>query len=123
MSGSGHGSTRILESGLRLGAGLEEDDQPRVMAALAALESHLSRWEPDQIDLEVSVKDRDGPDQKVTLRVRPAGWPHFVAVARDRDLDHALTEARKELIRQLEDERSRRKPAKRRNRTPHHPTV
>ncbi|MCW2884967.1 MAG: hypothetical protein JWL58_1829 [Streptosporangiaceae bacterium] len=119
MSESGHGSAGILESSLRLGAGLEEEDRPRVLAALATLESHLSRWEPDQVDLEVSVKDRDGPDQKVTLQIWPAGWPHFVAVARSRDLDHALIEARKELIRQLEDERSRRKPPK--HRTPHHP--
>jgi hypothetical protein len=122
MSETESGSTRILESSLRLGAGLEDGDQRRVLTALATLESHLSRWEPDQIDLEASVKDRGGPDQKVTLQMWPAGWPHLVAVARDRDLDHALLEARKELIRQLEDERSRRKPVKG-GRASHHPTL
>lgn len=121
MSESESGSTRILESSLRLGAGVEERDRPRVLAALAPLESHLSRWEPDQIELEVSVKDRGGPDQKVTLQMWPAGWPHLVAVAHDRDPEHALIEARKELIRQLEDERSRRKPVK--GRTSPHPAT
>jgi ribosome-associated translation inhibitor RaiA len=121
MSGPENGSTGILEERLRLGVGLDGDDRPRVLGALAALESHLSRWTPDEVDLEVSVKDRDGPDQKVTLQAWLAGWPHFVAVSHDRDLDHALTEVRKELLRQLEDERSRRKPLK--HRTPHHHTT
>jgi ribosome-associated translation inhibitor RaiA len=114
MDGIESGSTGLLESSLRLRAGLEENDRPRVLAALAALESHLSRWSPDQVELEVSVKDRDDPDQKVTLQAWPAGWPRLVAVAQGRDLDHALIEARRELIRQIEDERSRRKPHKHR---------
>jgi ribosome-associated translation inhibitor RaiA len=121
MSGTENGSTGIVENSLRLGAGLDEDDRPRVLEDLASLDSHLSRWTPDQVDLEVSVKDRDGPDQKVTLQAWLAGWPHFVAVSHNRDLDHALIETRKELIRQIEDERSRRKPHK--HRTPHHRTT
>jgi ribosome-associated translation inhibitor RaiA len=112
MSGIENGPTEVLEKRLRLGAGFPETERPRVLKALATLESHLSGWKPDRIDLEVSVKDRDGPDQKVTLQAWLAGWPHFVAVSHDRDLDHALTEARKDLIRQIEDERSRREPHK-----------
>jgi hypothetical protein len=120
MSGTENGSAGILEQSLRLGAGLDGDDRPRVLEALGQLGSHLSRWTPGQVDLEVSVKDRDGPGQKVTLQAWPAGWPHLVAVSHDRDLDHALAEARRELIRQIEDERSRRKPLK--HRTPHRPS-
>jgi ribosome-associated translation inhibitor RaiA len=82
--------------------------------ALSALAPHLSGWEPDQVDLEVSLKDTEGPDQKVTLQAWLAGRSHLVATSHERDLDHALAEVRSELIRQIEDEKSRREPRKRR---------
>jgi hypothetical protein len=75
---------------------------------------HLSGWEHDQVDLEVSLKDADGPDQRVTLQAWLAGRAHLVATSHKRDLDHALAEVRRDLIRQIEDERSRREPRKRR---------
>jgi len=80
---------------------------------LCALAPHLSGWEHDQVDVEVSLKDTEGPDQKVTLQVWLAGRAHF-ATSHERDLDHALAEVRRDLIRQIEDERSRREPRKRR---------
>jgi hypothetical protein len=75
---------------------------------------HLSGWEHDQVDLEVSLKDTEGPDQKVTLQAWLAGRAHLVATSHERDLDHALAEVRRDLIRQIEEERSRREPRKRR---------
>jgi len=81
---------------------------------LSALAPHLSGWEHDRVDLEVSLKDTGGPDQKVTLQAWLAGRSHLVATSHERDLDHALAEVRSELIRQIEDERSRREPRKRR---------
>ena len=71
----------------------------------------------DRVDLEVSVKDTEGPDQKVTLQAWLGGRTHLVATSHERDLDHALAEVRRELIRQIEDERSRRKRRKMRHRT------
>ena len=64
----------------------------------------------------MSLKDTEGPDQKVTLHawLFLAGRAHLVATSHERDLDHALGEVRKDLIRQIEDERSRREPRKRR---------
>ena len=62
----------------------------------------------------VSLKDIEGPDQKVTLQAWLAGRAHLVATSHERDLDHALAEVRRDLIRQIEDERSRREPRKRR---------
>ena len=45
-------------------------DRPRVVRALSALAPHLSGWGHGQVDLEVSLKDTEGPDQKVTLGKR-----------------------------------------------------
>ena len=62
----------------------------------------------------MSLKDTEGPDQKVTLQAWLAGRAHIVATSHERHLDHALAEVRRDLIRQIEDERSRREPRKRR---------
>ena len=114
MSGTESSPTGTLEERLRLGAGFATADRPRILGVLSPLAQHLSGWEHDQVDLEVSLKDTEGPDQKVTLQAWLAGRAHFVATSHERDLDHALGEVRRDLIRQIEDERSRREPRKRR---------
>jgi ribosome-associated translation inhibitor RaiA len=104
----------IVEEAVRLGAGFHEADRRWVLERLAPLGKHLARWGPDQVDVEVSVKDRDGGDQQVALEASIPRWPHLVARAPGRDLDRALIEARKELIRQVDDEKHKREvPAKR----------
>jgi ribosome-associated translation inhibitor RaiA len=114
MSGTENNPIGTLEERLRLGAGLTAADRPRVLGALSALAPHLSGWEHKQVDLEVSLKDTEGPDQKLTLQAWLAGRAHLVATSHERDLDHALAEVRRDLIRQIEEERSRREPRKRR---------
>jgi ribosome-associated translation inhibitor RaiA len=114
MSGTENSTTGALERRLRLGAGFAPADRPRIVSALSALAPHLSGWEHDRVDLEVSLKDTEGPDQKVTLQAWLGGRTHLVATSHESDLDHALAEVRRELIRQIEDERSRREPRKRR---------
>ena len=68
MSGTESSSTGTLEERLRLGAGFAAADRPRILGVLSALAQHLSGWEHDQVDLEVSLKDTEGTDQKVTLQ-------------------------------------------------------
>ena len=114
MNGTENSPTATLEEHLRLGAGFAAADRPHILEALSALAPHLSGWEHDQVDLEVSLKDTEGPDQKVTLQAWLAGRAHLVATSHERHLDHALAEVRRDLIRQIEDERSRREPRKRR---------
>jgi ribosome-associated translation inhibitor RaiA len=114
MSGTENNPIGTLEERLRLGAGLTAADRPRVLGALSALAPHLSGWEHNQVDLEVSLKDSNGPDQKLTLQAWLARRAHLVASSHERDLDHALAEVRRDLIRQIEEERSRREPRKRR---------
>lgn len=114
MSGSEIGPTGTMEGRLRLGVGFAAADRRRILGALSALAPHLAGWEHDQVVLEVSLKDAEGPDQKVTLQVWLAARAHLVATSHERDLDHALAEVRRDLIRQIEDERSRREPRERR---------
>lgn len=115
MSGTENNPTGTLQERLRLGAGFAEADRMRILEALSALAPHLSGWERShQVELEVSLKDTDGADQKVTLQAWLPGRTHLVATSGERDLDHALAEVRRDLIRQIEDERSRRGPRERR---------
>jgi len=87
-----------------------------VLRVLAGLAPHLAGWNPEQVELEVSVKEREGRDQRVTFEARLAGWPRIVATSHEDDLDRALTEVRDDLIRQIEDAKARRDPHK--HRTP-----
>jgi ribosome-associated translation inhibitor RaiA len=113
MSDGENGSTPILDQSLRLGAGFSDASRGHLLELLASLERHLARWEPEKVDLEISVKDRGGPEQKVTFEARLPRWPPLVASAAARDLDHAVIEVRKEMIRQVEDEKAKRGPHER----------
>jgi ribosome-associated translation inhibitor RaiA len=106
------GTDGILDRRLRLGAGIHAAERPAVLRDLGALERHLAAWNRDAVDVEVSVKDRDGPEQQVTLEAWLPGLPPLLAKSRAKDIDRALIEARKELIRQIEDEKDRHKPRK-----------
>jgi ribosome-associated translation inhibitor RaiA len=98
------------ERAIHLGAGFKEQERPQVLETLAALGVHLKRWNPDEVDVEVSVQDRGGKEQRVTLRTTLPGLPPLVAVADDRDLTRALGEAKRELIRQIDHHKSAREP-------------
>jgi hypothetical protein len=98
----------ILDDVLRLSGGFAEADRQWVVAALSGLETHLSRWQPGEMILDVSVKHRDSKEQQVTLRAELAGYPPLVAKAADRGLNRAVAEAKRELIQQIEDGKKRR---------------
>jgi ribosome-associated translation inhibitor RaiA len=102
--------TDVLDEVVRLGAGFTDGDRPWVLERLSALVPHVARWDPADLDLEISVKHRDAKEQQVTLRADLPGYPPLVASAVDRDLDRALAEAKRELIRQVEDEKKKRDP-------------
>jgi hypothetical protein len=100
----------ILDEVLHFGAGFKDGERPWVLEALSALGPHLARWDPDDVDVEISVKDRDGKEQHVTLQADLSGYSPLVAVAADRNLERALATAKRELIRQIEDQKSLREP-------------
>ena len=95
---------------IHVGAGFLAKERPHVLDTLATLELHLGRWDPNDVDIEVTVQDRGGKEQRITLRTTLPGRPPLVAVADNPDLTRALCEAKRELIRQLEHQKSAHEP-------------
>jgi ribosome-associated translation inhibitor RaiA len=106
---TGSSRTGYLDQVLRL-RGFSDEERPWLLRTLSTLEPHLSRWDPAEASVEVSVKDRGGKEQQVTLLAELAGYPALVAKAVDRDLERALAEAKRELMEQIEDEKKKRDP-------------
>jgi ribosome-associated translation inhibitor RaiA len=100
----------VRENVIHVGAGFVAKERPHVLAALSTLETHLGRWDSRDVDVDVSLQDRGRREQRVTLRTSLPGLPPLVAVADDPDLTRALGEAKRELIRQLEHQKSAREP-------------
>jgi hypothetical protein len=99
------------ENVLHVGAGFKEQERPHVLETLSTLGPHLlGRWDPRDIDVEVSLQDRGGKEQRVTLRTSLPGRPPLVAVAANPDITRALCDAKRELIGQLEHQKSERDP-------------
>ena len=79
------------------------DEHDKVLNLLfGRLERRLSRWEPDQVELEISVKDRDTPSQRTVLECWIAGAPKFVGTSTERDLGKAVIEVRDDVWRQVD---------------------
>jgi ribosome-associated translation inhibitor RaiA len=102
------------ENVIHVGAGFVAKERPHVLEALSTLGPHLGRWDPRQVDIEVTLQDRGGKEQRITLRTTLPGRPQLVAVADNPDLTRALCDAKRELIRQLEHQKSAREPMKNR---------
>jgi ribosome-associated translation inhibitor RaiA len=98
------------ENAIRVGTGFVAKERPFVLDSLATLGPHLGRWDPSDVDIDVSLQDRGGNEQRVTLRTTLPGLPPLVAVAENPDITRALGEAKRELIRQLEHQKSSREP-------------
>ena len=98
------------ENVIRVGAGFVAKERRLVLDSLSTLEPHLGRWDPRDVDVDVSLQDRGGNEQRVTLRTTLPGLPPLVAVAENPDITRALGEAKRELIRQLEHQKSAREP-------------
>ena len=83
--------------------------RPPIVETPATLGAHLRRSNPDAVGVEVSMRDRGGKELRVTLLTAPR-WAPLVAVAADRDLTRALSEAKRELISQIDHHKAAREP-------------
>lgn len=98
------------ENVIHVGAGFVGKERPHVIQTLSTLEAHLGRWDPNDVDIDVSLQDRGGKEQRTTLRTTLPGHPPLVAVADNPDITRALGAAKRELIRQLEHQKSTHDP-------------
>lgn len=111
MSESSGRPESVLDARLRLGPGFHEADRVQVLTGLSSLGRHVVHWSADRgVDLEVSVKDRGGPEQTVTLEAWLPGWPSQVVHSTEGDLGRALVQVRQEMIRRIEDGKAKRHP-------------
>lgn len=65
------------------------------------LARRLERWEPEQVELELSVKERDTSSQRTVLECWLHGAPKMVATSTESDLERAVIEVRNDLRRQI----------------------
>jgi ribosome-associated translation inhibitor RaiA len=98
------------ESVIRIGAGFAAKEHSHVVGTLSALGPHLGRWGSRDVKVDVSLQDRGGKEQRVTLRTSLPGLTPLVAVAENPDITRALGDAKRELIRQLGRQKSARDP-------------
>ncbi|KJK34332.1 sigma 54 modulation protein/ribosomal protein S30EA [Lentzea aerocolonigenes] len=102
----------VIVRRLRLAAGFLASERGWVSERLTALGLPLRSFRDDQIDLEISLKDRQGAGQRLTLECWIDQRPrlHFVATSSERDLPTALSEVCDELIRQVDEAKTRTDP-------------
>ncbi|MBD8505200.1 HPF/RaiA family ribosome-associated protein [Hoyosella sp. G463] len=78
------------------------------------LDSRLSRWSPEQVEMEISVKERDTPSQRVVLECWISGMPKLVATSTEQQIETAIAEVRDELWSQLDKQISKQEDQRRR---------
>lgn len=93
----------VIAESLRVVTQFREDERPGLVEVMQnKLDRRLARWEPSQVDLELSVKERDTDSQKVVLECWIAGESvRFVGTSHERDLDKAVIEVRDDVHRQV----------------------
>lgn len=100
----------LPENVIRVGAGFVEKERPHVVDTLSTLGPHLARWDTHDVSVDVTLHDRGGKEQRITLHTSLPGLPPLVAVAESPDITHALSEAKHELIRQIERQKAEHEP-------------
>ena len=111
MRNSGRAKRNTLrENVIHVGAGFLAKERPHVIETLSTLEAHLGRWDSHDVDIEVTLQNRGGKEQRITLRTTLPGHPLLVAVAENPDITRALCDAKRELTRQLEHQKSTHDP-------------
>jgi ribosome-associated translation inhibitor RaiA len=99
-----------VDACLHLGHGFREDERASVVSLLDRLDHHLASEEAEHVRLDLHVKDPGQRGRKVTLECRIAGLPELVATSERDDMPAALAQVRDELVRQLDEEKSKRSP-------------
>ncbi len=78
----------------------EEHDRYRELV-FGNLERRLKRWQPEQVELELSVSGRETNAQRTELVCRIVGVPTIASTSPLPDLDKAVVEVRNDVRRQV----------------------
>ncbi|MEX1178588.1 MAG: hypothetical protein WEB09_09015 [Nitriliruptor sp.] len=96
-------SESIVAERLRIVSEFREDERDYILGQLATkLDKRLARWQPEQVELELSVKERDTPSQKMVLECWIAGQPKMVATSNEQQIQSALHDVREDLFKQID---------------------
>lgn len=102
--------TTIVADTLHLGHGFRADERDRIVTVLGRLDERLRSFDPDRIELELTVKERETPSQHTTLQAKLGGMRRLVATSDNELLEAAILEVRNDLIRQISDAKHRSEP-------------
>jgi ribosome-associated translation inhibitor RaiA len=95
---------------LRVGAGFSQGDLNWLVEQFGTLDARLAGFHADATALEISVKDRTSPGQKVTLECWLSGGDKIVTTSSEEDLHAAVMDVRDDLRRRLSDAKTRQEP-------------
>ena len=96
-------SESIVAERLRIVSEFRDDERAYVLDQLAGkLDKRLARWDAEKVELELSVKERGTPSQKVVLECWIAGIPRMVATSNESELQAALHDVREDLFKQID---------------------
>ena len=95
---------------LRVGVGFSQGDRNWIAEQFATLDARLAGFHADTTELEVMVKDREAPGQKVTLECWIAGRQKIVTTSSEEDLHAALNDVRDDLRRKLNHAKTKQEP-------------
>jgi hypothetical protein len=105
----------------RLGTGFAESETKWVTHRLTPLVTRLRSFADTAVELDLSIKDRDGADPRMTLVCRVTGQTPLVATAPARTLGTAVTEVRNDMIRQIDSAKAAKTWRQPRNTRAHRP--
>jgi hypothetical protein len=95
--------TATVETCLQVHGPLTAEEIETLAGHWHGLDARLRSFEPDDVRLDLYVKDRDTKSQHLTLEAKIVGLPALTATCSEVDLDHALNVVRDEMIRLVGD--------------------
>lgn len=105
-----HEDPATVDNSLRLEAGIHPDEREEIVTHWSALDARLRSFNQGQVELILTVKERDTPSQKMTLEALIAGWPRMAATSHRTEFAGALNEVRDDLIRLISDAKQKNEP-------------
>lgn len=82
---------------LRIAPEFRPDDKEGILGVLGKLDRRLTRFEARDVEMELSMKDRDKRQQRVTLEAWIGRLGHLVATSKEADLRAALMDVREDM--------------------------